>query len=175
VNDQSLLANRRLIARTPLTGVFKSNTLNYFAEEIGTVTIVTKDCRVLSFDAFYVPDLEENYFSTFVFGKRSNERFVICGNTCRLVFDSSEIAEATGDEESDAYLARFTVIVGLNHDDLQDGLAHGSLVLKPLDGSGQRVDAELAAVSPLRGCVHPSEPSGARKVAVSLTGRKSKS
>jgi len=70
VNDRRMLSNIRSIPRTSVSGISNKEEAIFYTEEMGTVTVLTKDGTALQFDAIYVPGLEDNFFSLYEFGQK---------------------------------------------------------------------------------------------------------
>src|SRR5699024_6621484 len=101
VGDRSLLTNIRIVPRTYVTGIHHSSTARYSTEEMGTISIEVTG-QIFTFDAYYVPNLDTNYFSLSVFGEGDEEYVIINCGICRLEFEDTLLCVAFKDDD-DSY------------------------------------------------------------------------
>ena len=87
VNDKTILSNIQDCSITEITGINKS-TSQLVATQKGMVTFETYDKTTYTFEAFYCGQLEENYFSTALFGKQKNQLVVITDAIKRVQIDN---------------------------------------------------------------------------------------
>ena len=108
VNDINLLTDIRTIPTISVSGVCKKEDATFFTNKIGNITIQVDDGSCFSFQAYLIPELEDNYFSLFVFGKDKDEYIMINNGILTVQYDNTHICTAYH-EENKNYSTLFNI------------------------------------------------------------------